>query len=126
MYKTVVPVLSSLVLVVFPEGPSKSSWMFCFGLFFSNLRQFLLNYCMHFLPLIITPLFITDDYLGFYNRTCGSQSPRSVGPTLRSSSALTWRQWVVTVTAETDSEQWGYLETYYPEERGAVRYVMYT
>lgn len=64
-----------------------------------------------------------DGYLGFFNRTCGALSPKSVGPSLRSSSVETWRQWQVVVVDETETEQWGYLVAYYPEDRGEARYV---
>ena len=65
--------------------------------------------------------FVADNLLGFYNRTCGSQPPREVGPSLRASSITSWSQWVFTIIGDDDIEQWGYIETYYPQERGQAR-----
>ena len=67
-----------------------------------------------------------DGYLGFFNRTCGALPPKSVGPVLRSESVVTWRQWRVVLVDERESEQWGYMETYYPEEWGQARYAMFS
>ena len=64
-----------------------------------------------------------EGYLGFYNRTCGALSPKTVGPAVRTASAQTWRQWQVDIVDETATEQWGYLTTYYPEDWGEARYV---
>ena len=64
---------------------------------------------------------VADNFLGFYNRTCGSQPPKEVGPTLRAAAAITWRQWVFNIMGEDNNVQWGYMETYYPEERGKTR-----
>ena len=61
---------------------------------------------------------VADIFLGYYNRTCGSEPPKDVGPSLRGSLAITWRQWVVTIIGENEKEQWGYMETYYPEDKG--------
>lgn len=66
-----------------------------------------------------------DGFLGYYNRSCGALPPRSVGPSLRSSSVQTWRQWQVVLVDETETEQWGYLVTYYPEEWGQARSVLF-
>lgn len=74
---------------------------------------------MFFLTWVLA--YVADAYLGFYNRTCGSQPPREVGPSLRTPPVLSWSQWVITITGENEREQWGYLETYYPEERGQPR-----
>lgn len=62
-----------------------------------------------------------DGYLGFFNRSCGTLPPTSVGPTVRPSSVQTWRQWKITLVNDTEVEQWGYLETYYPENWGNAR-----
>lgn len=62
-----------------------------------------------------------DQFLGFTNRTCGSLSPRNVGPTLRSSNVERWYRWNVTIVEESDTEQWGYLQAYFPPEWGNAR-----
>lgn len=65
-----------------------------------------------------------DQFLGFFNRTCGSLPPRTVGPALRlESEAQTWRKWVITIIGGNEKEQWGYIETYYPETMGKARCV---